>query len=71
MLLGIDILDREGVIADNVRNELQSVYRGWATRIERKFGHLYVTWNSKHMLFTKPEHIKLNRHFRHLSPENL
>ncbi len=71
MLLGLDILDREGLIACNVRNELQSVYHGWKIPIERELSHLYVTSNPKHIQFTRPELIKLLRHFRHPSPEKL
>ncbi len=71
MLLGLNILDRDGLIADNIRNELKSAYHSWLIPIERKFGHLYVIWNSKPILFTRQEPIKLHRHFRHPSPEKL
>ncbi len=55
MLLGLDMLECEGLIGYDFRNELQSVYHGRAIPIERKFGHLYVTWNSKHIIFTRLE----------------
>ncbi len=39
--------------------------------LTHKHGHLHATWNSKPILFTKSEIIKLHRHFRHPSSGKL
>ncbi len=71
MLFVLNILDREGLSAGNFRNELQSVYHGSSIPIDRKFSHLYVTCTSRHVLFTRPEPLKLDRHLTISSPKKL
>ncbi len=67
-LQGLDVLDREIMVANNVTNELNSPLLGWSMPLERKFGHLYLCWSSKEVLFTKRELVKFRRHFhRHSS----
>ena len=65
LLLGLDVLDNEKIVANNFQNELQAAHHGWSMPLTRKHGHLYLTWNSKSILFTKSEIIKLHRHFKH------
>jgi len=71
MLLGLDVMDREKLVANNVLNELQSYNNGWKMPLVRKLGHMYLCWSSKSVLFTKKELIKLHRHFRHPSAGKL
>ncbi len=70
-LLGLDVLDRESIVANNVTNELQSPLSGWSIPLKRKFGHLYLCLGTKEVLFTKTELVKLHRHFHHPSSGNL
>ena len=70
-LLGLDVLDREKLVADNVRNVLRSYLYNWELPITHKFGHLYVCWNTNETLFTKQELVKLHSHFRHPSSGKL
>ena len=70
-LLGLDILDKEGLVANNVMNQLQSLKYNWSLPIERKLGHMFVSWESTSAYFTKPQLIRLHKHFYHPSAENL
>ncbi len=65
LLLGLDVSDNEELVANNVQNELQGTHYGWSMSLTRNHGHLYLTCNSKSILFTKSEIIKLHRHFKH------
>ncbi len=65
LLLGLDVLDNEKLVANNVQNELQATHHDWSMPLIRKHGHLYLTWNPKLILFTKSEIIKLHRHCKH------
>ncbi len=71
MLLGLNVLDRESLVANNLTYELQAPLSGWSMPLERKFGHLYLCWGAKEMLYTKPELVKLHRPFRHSSTGKL
>lgn len=64
-LLGLDIMDREGLLPNNVLNRLQTYHGNWYIPIVRKFGHLYICWNNATTLFTRNELLKLHRHFQH------
>ncbi len=55
MLLGLDIMDRDRLVPNNLLNELQAPYHGWLLPIIRKYGHLYQEWSSKHIPYTRPE----------------
>ena len=54
-LFGLDLLDGEKLVADNVRNQVISRRHNWTIPITRKEGHLYVVWNFSSILFTKTE----------------
>ena len=71
MLIGLDILDRESLVPNNVINELQSHVQGWSIPIIRKLGHLYIAWGEDEILFTQSELRKLHRHFHHPSGTKL
>ena len=47
LLLGLDVLDYEKLVANNFQNELQATDHGWSMSLARKHEHLYLTWNSK------------------------
>ncbi len=65
MLLGIDVLDNEKLVANNVLKELQATNHGWSMHLTRKHGHLYLKYNSKSILFSKSEIFNLHCHFKH------
>ena len=71
LLLGLDVLDREQLVADNVLNQLQCHHRGWSIPISRKHGHMYVTWNISKSYYTRAELRKIHKHFWHPSSEKL
>ena len=70
-LLGLDILDKHHLVADNVENKLRSRTLGWSIPISRRRGHLYIDWRLKEALFTRSELNKLHRHFWHPSSAKL
>ena len=53
MLIGLDVLDREQLIVDNVDNLLVSKLHDWTVPITKKEGHLFVTWDYSSILFSK------------------
>ncbi len=67
LLLGLDVLYRESLIANNVTNESHSGLYCWSIPLQKKFGHLYLHWSTKKVLFTKRELVKVSRHFHHPS----
>lgn len=71
LLMGIDTLDREQLVADNVENVLDSRRYGWKIPIARRNGHMYVQWNAKTLMFTRSELKKLHLHFFHPSARKL
>ena len=71
MLIGLDILDREKLVADNVSNVLSSKRFGWELPITRKDGHLFLTWDYSTVLYTKSELKKLHYHFFHPTSQKL
>lgn len=71
LLIGIDVLDREQLVADNVVNLLKSRLYGWEIPITRKNGHMYEEWDYKTVLFSRIELRKLHRHFHHPSSSKL
>jgi len=71
MLVGLDVLDREKLVADNVQNKLVAKHRGWSLPITRKLGHMYVEWDFSSALYTKSELQKFHRHFYHPSVNKL
>lgn len=65
MLIGIGLRDRERTVPNNVLNIMTQEDGGWTLHIVRKSGHMYLEWKANEILFTRPESIKLHRHFRH------
>ena len=66
MIMGLEMLDRELLVANNVRNLLICEGAGgWSIPITRKFGHLYICCNPAEILFTRPELYKLHHQFYH------
>ena len=65
ILFGLDFLDEQGLIPDNVNNTLVSVKHGWSLPLCRKKGHLYLTWKYCDILYTKKELQRLHLHFFH------
>ncbi len=47
MLLGLDIMDRERLVPNNVLNELQASYHGFLLYVVRKYGYFYLELSSK------------------------
>ena len=71
LLLGLDILDREQLVADNVENVLDSRRHGWKLPLTRTNGHLYLTWQLRSTLFTRAELRRMHLHFFHPSARKL
>lgn len=55
LLLGIDVLDREQLVADNVDNVLDSRHFGWKMPIQRRDGHMFVPWNPKLVMYIQKD----------------
>ncbi len=43
LLLGLDIVDSEKLVANNVQNELQATHHGLSMTLNRKNEQLYLT----------------------------
>jgi hypothetical protein len=71
MLIGLEVLDRESLIPDNVENKLRSKENGWNLPITRKHGHLYLEWDFPEILFSKEQIQKLHLQFYHPSADKL
>ena len=71
MLIGLEVLDRERLIPDNVANKLRSLEDGWSLPITRKYGHLYVEWDFPKIWFSKEQIRKLHLQFYHPSADKL
>ncbi len=71
MFIGLDLLDNYSLVANNVRNELQSELQGWSMPLTRNLVHMYITWDASHTLFKLSELTKLHRHFHHPSSKKL
>ena len=71
MLIGLEVLDRERLIPDNVANKLRSLENGWSLPITRKYGHLYVEWDFPKIWFSKEQIRKLHLQFYHPSADKL
>ena len=54
ILLGLDVLDRESIVACNVHNELQATHAAQTFPLTGKFGNLYLSCTAKRVLFTRP-----------------
>lgn len=71
LLIGLDFLDEERLVPDNLENKLISKDHGWELPLTRRHGHMFLEWNFHTILLTKGELLKLHRHFFHPSTENL
>ena len=71
LLIGLDLMDQEQIVPNNVSNKLERKYFGWSIPIIRKHGHMYINWNASSILFTRQELYHLHRHFHHPSSRNL
>ena len=71
LLVGLDVMDREQLIADNCQNLLVSKRKNWSLPISRKHGHMFVEWDASSILFTEAELSKLHLHFYHPSVDKM
>lgn len=71
IILGLDLLDKEQLYIDNIDNILVHKHHGWSLPLQRKRGHLYITWNYKDILYTKRELQRLHLHFYHPTAKKL
>lgn len=71
LLIGLDVLDQDKLIANKVDGKLESRLYGWKMPITRKNGHLYVTWGDHITLFTRQELLRMHRNFCHPSSKKL
>lgn len=71
LLIGLDILDQEKLVPDNVENVLLSKDRGWKLPITRFQGHMFLKWEPKRTLFTRAELHRLHLHFFHPNARKL
>ncbi len=71
MIIGLDILDKETLLADNTENLLIHKKEGWKMPLSRKAGHLYLEWNYAEVLYTRSELQKMHLHFFHPSASKL
>lgn len=67
LLLGIEKLERERIVADNELNILDSRRLGWHLPITRRDVHMFVGWDTKLLLLTRAELRTLHYHFFHPS----
>ena len=65
MLLGLDVFDQECHVASHVINELQALLSNSSMPLEKEFGHLYLCWGAKKVLYTEPELFRLHRQFHY------
>lgn len=71
LLLGLDVMDRESLVAGNVSNVLISRRHNWRLPITRQHHHLYIKWTTSQPLYTRAELKKLHLHFFHPSARKL
>jgi len=71
LLLGLDYMDKEKLLADNLKNMLICEENGWTLPITRRKGHMFVEWNIQKILFTNMELHRMHRNFFHPSARKL
>ena len=71
MLFGLDLLDSALLYANNVDNLLVNERLNYSIPVVRKFGHMYIEWDSAAVLFTRSELKKIHRQFKHPSTDKL
>lgn len=63
LLIGLDFLDEEKLVANNVDNVLESRKHGWKMPLTRRGGHLFLKWDTSPTLHTRRELKKLHHQF--------
>ena len=71
LLLGLDLLDKHMLVADNTVNLLISKVGRWTVPIVRAHGHMFVKWDVHEVLYTRTELERLHLHFFHPSKQKL
>jgi hypothetical protein len=71
LLIGLDVLDENGMTADTMNNVLKCPGRGWKIPLVRNLGHVYLEWKYGNIFFTNTELTKLHRSLYLPSNENL
>jgi hypothetical protein len=51
LLIGLDVLDQNGLTADTLNNSLKCPGRGWEIPLVRKLGHIYWEWELNNNMF--------------------
>jgi hypothetical protein len=51
LLIGLEVLDANGLTADTVSNKLKCQKGGWETPLVRKIGPVYLEWSYEGNLF--------------------
>ena len=70
MLLGLDVLDRKSIVANNVHNELEAMHAGW-TMPPQGNSEICTYLGVPNTFLPRTELLKLHRHFRHPSADKL
>lgn len=71
LLIGLDYLDREQILPDNIQNKLICETESWELPIIRRMGHMFVEWDIRTIFFTKVELFRMHRNFFHPSSQKL
>lgn len=71
LLLGLDLLDKHKLVADNVDKVLVNKISGWSVPITRAHGHLFIRWDLREVMYTRTELERLHLHFFHPSVQKL
>lgn len=69
--MGLDVLNKEKLVADNVSDVLESRRDKWKLSIKRKHGHMFVEWGQESIRFTKAEIQKIHLHSFHANVQKL
>lgn len=69
--IGLDVLDVQKLVADEVDNRLYSKRYGWSLPITRHHSHMYLVWDTFKSYFTRAELRRLHNHFWNPSPNKL
>jgi hypothetical protein len=69
LLIGLDVLDKYKLNVLTVENQLTSVSHGWKIPLERRNGHVYLTWNPRAycIMFSSEQLRRFHQHFHHPS----
>lgn len=71
LLMGLDLLDKYQLVADNVNNILTSKVERWSIPITHQHGHLFIQWNLGEMLYARGELEQLHLQFFYPSHQKL